>query len=303
MRYHKTAISIADQIALLKSRGLIIKDDALATHFLENISYYRLEGYWWALQSDKENHIFKEEADFQTAVDLYNFDRELRLLVFNMVERIEIGIRTRLIYHLSMDESPWWFEDFNLFKHQRHWEKNIESLRREVSRSNEVFIKVHHKKYRGDRRNPPSWKTFEVISLGLLSKFFASLQDNHPSKKKISKSLAVGSSVYLESWLHTITMIRNICAHHSRLWNRNLPTPPKLLKTAVLPWIDDHKAINPNSFYASFICMFYLLQTISPDNQFKKRLKDLLNRYPNIDIKAMGFPENWESQDMFKNDL
>ena len=83
MLYSKPAIDLADQIQLLESRGLIIDDKSLAEHFLAYVSYYRLAGYWWPLQSDKINHIFKPGSQFQTVVDLYNFDRELRLVVFN----------------------------------------------------------------------------------------------------------------------------------------------------------------------------------------------------------------------------
>lgn len=300
MRYNKTPLTTAEQIKLLKERGLHIEDKALASHYLQNISYYRLKGYWWSLQSDKKKHIFKEESNFQTVIDLYNFDRELRLLAFNMVERIEIGVRTQLIYHLSITESPWWFENPDLFKNRSHWFNNLKQLSRELIRSNEVFMKEHHKKYNSDDRNPPAWKSFEVVSMGMLSKFFASLKNNHPGKKAIVSALNMGNHTFLESWLRNVTTVRNICAHHSRLWNRNLPTPPKLLKKASLPWITKEHQVDVNSFYAVFLLMYYLLQTISPDNQFKDRLKQLLTKYPNIDQKAMGFPNDWESQPIFK---
>ncbi len=91
MKYIKPPLSIDDQIDLLQHRGLVVEDVDLARHFLSNVSYYRLAGYWWPLQADKERHVFKETASFEKVIQLYNFDRELRLLVFNMVERIEIG--------------------------------------------------------------------------------------------------------------------------------------------------------------------------------------------------------------------
>lgn len=109
--YNKKALSIADQIAQLRQRGLEIDNASEAVHYLSNISYYRLAGYWWPMQSDKINHVFKEGSKFADVILLYNFDRELRLLVFNAVERIEIGLRTRLIYHLSHEFDPWWFQN------------------------------------------------------------------------------------------------------------------------------------------------------------------------------------------------
>lgn len=299
MRYDKPAITVAEQIEKLRQRGLIIDDNSSAEHFLSNISYYRLTGYWWSLQADKKTHQFKKGSSFSTVIDIYNFDRELRLLVFDMVERIEVSIRTHLIYELSLEHTAWWFENKELFVRAKHWESNIDVLKKEIKRSKEVFIQEHTKKYSDSDRLPPAWKAFEVISLGLLSKFYADLK-NIPEKKKIAKTFYIGSQIYLVSWLRSLTVVRNICAHHSRLWNRNLPSPPKLLDRAPLPWIREPKAVDRHSFYALFVCLNYLLQTISPNNQFIRRFDGLLAKYPNIDIKAMGFSLDWRSEPLFK---
>lgn len=168
-------MDIADQIQLLESRGMTIDDKSLAEHFLVYVSYFRLAGYWWPLQSDKINHIFKPGSQFQTVIDLYNFDRELRLVVFNMIERIEIGLRTQLIYNLSTIHGPWWFEGRHLFKNQNHWQRHLSDIKKEISRSKEVFMVEHRRKYKDDDRCPPAWKSLEVISLGLLSKLFENL--------------------------------------------------------------------------------------------------------------------------------
>ena len=300
MHYRKPAIDIADQIQLLESRGLIIDDRALAYHFLSYISYYRLAGYWWPLQSDKVNHSFKPGSDFQTIINLYNFDRELRLIVFNMIERIEIGLRTQLIYNLSTIHGPWWFEDQRLFKKPNYWQRHLSDIKKEVSRSKEVFILEHYNKYNRDHRSPPAWKSLEVISLGLLSKLFENLKNNLSEKKQIVKNLQAGNHTFLSSWLRSIAVVRNICAHHSRLWNRNLPMPPKLLTQTNLPWISNPAQIDIHSFYAVLSCMHYLLQTISPDNRFQQRLEQLLTTYPNIDIAAMGFPTDWKNEALWQ---
>jgi len=301
MQYNKPAISKVKQIQLLESRGLIIENHEMAEHFLSQISYYRLAGYWWPLQADKQTHTFKEGSRFQTVIDLYNFDRELRLIVFNMVERIEISIRTHLIYHLSMSYTPWWFENKDLFSSVRHWQANLKSLDKEVRRSKEVFMQKHQEKYYSDGRRPPAWKSFEVISLGLLSKFYAALKNSVPEKKTIAKELKAGNHTFLVSWLHSLTVIRNICAHHSRLWNRNLPSPPRLLDRAPLPWINNSAEVEVHSFYAIFICLYYLLQTISPENQFKARFQELLKKFPNVDPTAMGFPRHWEQEPLWQS--
>jgi abortive infection bacteriophage resistance protein len=299
MQFNKPALSIAEQISLLRSRGLIIGDEILATYFLTNVSYYRLEGYWWPLQSDKVNHIFKPESHFQTVIDLYNFDRELRLLLFEMIERIEIGLRTRLIYQLSLSHSPFWFEDFTVFSNKFWWEGHLRSLDDELSRSKEIFIKEHFRKYANDSRRPPAWKSLEVISFGLLSKLYQNLDSKIAAKDRIAADLGAANHTFLTSWLLSMSVTRNICAHHARIWNRHLPVTPKLLKYAPNPWLNTFP-VQQNTIYVVLCCMRYLLFTISPENQFHQKIADLIGRYPNVDIHALGFTRDWQSQPLWK---
>lgn len=282
---------------------MIIGDYELARHFLSYVSYYRLAGYWWPLQSDKKKHIFKPNSQFQTVVDLYNFDRELRLIVFNMIERIEIGIRTLLIYHLSINYGAWWFENQDLFKNKHYFQNHIKEIKKEIVRSREVFIEQHNNKYNADHRCPPAWKTLEVISLGLLSKLYNNLKNNLPEKKLISKQLHAGNHTFLSSWLRSISVVRNICAHHSRLWNRNLPVPPKMLTRTDKPWLQNPSLVDVHSLYSVLCCMYFLLRTISPGNRFKLRLTKLLNSYPIVDKRAMGFTDTWDSEDLWRTEI
>lgn len=300
MRYQKPAISLSEQIDQLRSRGLTIEDTSFAEHFLSYVSYYRLAGYWWPLQADKEHHHFKDGSRFETVIDLYNFDRELRAISFDMIERIEIGIRTLLIYHLSLAYGPFWFEDDQFFKVKELHERHLRSIRKEVKRSKEVFITEHQRKYDSDTRCPPAWKSLEIVSLGLLSKLYENLRNGLLEKKQIARQLGVGGHVYLSSWLRSISIVRNICAHHSRLWNRNLSTPPRLLKQASLPWVDSVQ-IDKHSVYYVFCCMYYLLQTISPGNHIRSRIEELLAKYPTVDPIAMGFKTGWREQPLWKN--
>ena len=115
MIYSKIALSVEEQIEQLESRGLIISDKSLASHSLHTISYYMLAGYWWPMQKDTVNHSFKEGSTFEDVLSLYDFDRELRILLFDVIERIEIGLRTLMIYHLSHEYDAWWFQNTTLF--------------------------------------------------------------------------------------------------------------------------------------------------------------------------------------------
>lgn len=299
MQYNKPAFTIAQQIAQLESRGLFFPDKRLAEQYLSNISYYRLEGYWWPLQSDKINHIFKPNSRFDTVIDIYDFDRELRLIVLNMIERIEIGLRTRLIYQLSLAYGPWWFEDVSLFSNAQLWQKHLDDLKKEIDRSHEVFIGEHFRKYATDSRYPPAWKSLEVISFGLLSKLYKNLRNNLPEKDLIAKSLGTGNHTFLESWLQLISVVRNIAAHHGRLWNRRLSVRPRLLKRAPHPWLSQQPP-NANSIYVALCCMKYLLHAISPNNHFATGLAALFANYSNIDLRPMGFPSEWKSEPLWR---
>ena len=112
----KPARTLLDQITLLQSRNMSFRQIADAPHFLSNISYYRLKGYWWEMQDDRVNHHFVNGSFFEDVIDLYNFDRHFRLIIFNAIERLEISLRTKLIYHLSLQYGCEWYLNPSLFE-------------------------------------------------------------------------------------------------------------------------------------------------------------------------------------------
>lgn len=294
MIYIKEPLSIDEQIKQLKERGLIIDDNKSAAHHLQTISYYRLAGYWWPMQIDKQNHRFKSNSRFEDVIFLYNFDRELRLLLFDVIERIEIGLRTKMIYHLSHEIDPWWFQNTEIFIDTEQLIKTLTVIQEEVERSKDVFIKEHKRKYKNDKRFPPAWKTIELTSFGNISKLYGNLKPSIESKDVIASEFNAVNHTYLPSWLQTIAQIRNVCAHHGRLWNKNLPGRPKLLKKPPALWISE--VPKENEFYKLYIhlCMMkYLLDAINGDHKFSTRLKTLFQKYSNIDENALGFPVNW----------
>lgn len=295
--YAKQALTIADQITQLKERGLIIPDQDEAMHILSHISYYRLAGYWWPKQSDKEKHVFKEGSKFTDVIALYNFDRELRLLLFDVIEKIEISLRTKLIYHLSHDINPWWFQDPSIFINTSELIKTLSSIDEEIERSKDTFIKEHKKKHKDDFRLPPSWKSLELTSFGSLSKLYGNLKHTVRSKDTIAMEYGTVNHTYLPSWLQSIAQIRNYCAHHSRLWNKNLPGSPKLLAKPPLPWVKDVPKENEfMKLYVHLCCMKYLLNIVHPQNSFTDCIVALLKKYPNVDPNALGLKKDWQNE-------
>ncbi|MGN7515977.1 MAG: Abi family protein [Allomuricauda sp.] len=303
--YSKSAFTKEQQIARLKERGLRVPNVVLAIKYLSHISYYRLGEYWYVMQSDKEEHIFKPNSNFEDVVALYNFDAELRLLLFDVIEKIEISLRTKLIYHLSLEIDPWWFQNSDLFVDTMAHAKTLAGLEEEItrSRSKDPTIKKHFKKHKDDKRFPPSWKTLEQTSFGTLSKLYGNLKHTIESKDIIAEELGAVNHTYLPSWLQSIAQIRNFCAHHSRLWNRNLPGTVKLLSKPPNPWIVDkvnvpkqHEFIH---LYVHMCLMKYLLNIIQPNNQFTARLEALFLKYPNVDPNALGMKTNWQQEPLW----
>lgn len=299
--FEKKATTIAEQIKCLTERGLIITNSDNASHKLSHISYYRLGEYWFSMQYDKEEHKFKPNSRFQDVISLYNFDSELRMLLFGVIEKIEISLRTKLIYHLSHEYDPWWFQNFELFINSRALVKTLSSLDMELTRSKDVTIKNHFKKHKDDLRFPPSWKSLEQTSFGGLSKLYGNLKNTIKSKDIIAKEFGAVNHTYLPSWLQSIAQIRNYCAHHSRLWNKNLPGTPKLLSDPPNNWISDVPKHNEfHKLYVHLCLMKYLLNTIQPDNSFTHQLENLFDKHPNVDQNALGMKPNWLNEPLWK---
>lgn len=299
--YKKDPFTIKEQINQLKQRGLIINNDNEAEHYLSHISYYRLAGYWWPMQFDKEKHTFKIGSKFSDVIALYNFDHELRMLLFDVIEKIEIGLRTKLIYHLSHEYDPWWFQNTSIFINTKELIQTLATLDKEIERSKDIFIREHKKKHKDDFRFPPCWKSLELTSLGALSKLYGNLKPTIKSKDTIAIEFGTVNHTFLPSWLQSITQIRNYCAHHSRLWNKNLPGNPKLLPNPPNKWISDvPKQHEFQMLYIHLCCMKYLLDVIQPGNHFSNKLKSLLEKYKqNIDPNALGLKPNWQNEPLW----
>ena len=298
MIYNKQELTISEHIQLLKNRGLNIENDELAMHYLSHISYYRLAGYWWPMQSDKINHRFKENSKFEDVISLYNFDRELRILLFDVIEKIEISLRTKLIYHLSHEYDPWWFQNTSIFQDTGALIETLATIKEEVDRSKDIYIKEHKKKYKEDLRFPPAWKTLELTSFGSLSKLYGNLKNTIKSKDIIAKEFGTANHTYLPSWLQTIAQIRNNCAHHNRLWNRNLPGAPKLLTKPPYRWIRDIPS-DTSKLYIHLCIMRYLVNIIDPENSFSTKLQKLILNYPSVDPNALGMKPYWQNEPLW----
>lgn len=309
--YSKKPLTFQEQAQIWIDRGLQVHDPLRAQSYLSHISYYRFSAYCIPFQSVKDR--FDTNTTFEDILSLYMFDRELRLLILDAIERIEIGLRTQIIYQLANQHGSHWHDNPNLFvKPSRNrngkminpFQNFQELLTKEYNSTDpEVFIKHYFDNYHTPP-NPPSWMALELVTIGGLSRLYSNLL-NDADKKLIAKNYNLPFFVF-ESWFHAITHLRNLCAHHCRIWNRDYRITPKLLHKPKYNWVDKSFDINNRTFYYLNI-LKYFLNSINPDNSFKTKLESLFLKYPTIAIKFLGIPTdadanlmNWKMQPLWK---
>jgi len=297
MKYSKLPITVSEQVEKLKIRGLKFNDEIKAQNHLSNISYYRLRAYTYPFQDNSvESQPFNIDVTFEQIIELYTFDRKLRLLIFDAIEKIEIALRTQIIYHFALTHGSHWQLKPELYRDPMRFANHLDSLQKEIDRSNETFIGHYKNKYTHPTE-PPSWMSLEVSSMGLLSKIFQNLKKS-PEKLVVTSHFGLKDVSVIESWILCFSTLRNICAHHGRVWNRRLipiklPTHPNYMFLK-------NKSIYPNKLYAALSCIEYVLKRISPDSTFSELLKALMQTCPLAQTKEMGFPKNWLDEDLWK---
>lgn len=296
--YSKGYTSPQDLVSLLKSRGLHIEDEAKATDYLHNIGYFRLSAYCHPLlQTPKTDHQYKEGSTFLQVLNLYRFDRKLRLLIFNEIEKIEVAIRS-IVVNTACEYygDIFWMTDASKFYNLKYFSKFTSDIQNDINNSSEDFITHFSAKY--SNPFPPAWSIAEILSLGGICHVYKNINDG-ALKKKIAKKFGLQPKVF-ESWILTLAGLRNICCHHGRLWNRTLKLKPTIPLSSQFDWLKDSSNIDVQRVYFRLCIIKYLLYSVSPNNSLKNKLLELLKQYPTIDIKAMGFTADWQNEPLWK---
>ena len=280
IKFSKLSLTISQQIIQLKSRGMQFLDEEQASYYLENINYYRLSAYWLPFESDHKTHTFKDGTSFERVLELYIFDRELRLLMLDAIERIEVSVRTHLAYELSQKYGSHPHLEAELFKPLHRYKRVLEKLKGEAGRNKEPFVKHFKEKY--SEALPPIWACVELMTLGQVSNWFGMIKLRQ-DKQLIAKYYSIDEKV-LGSFLHHLTIIRNICAHHSMLFSSNLTvefTIPKNMQ-------EHFNTQERKKLFNTFVMLEYLMDKISGDNHWRTRLEDLIDKY-NINRVTLGY--------------
>ncbi len=298
MRYDKPPLNIQQQSELLQKRGLYCKSIERLEHYLSHIGYYRLSAYCLPFEepphdpNSNRSHKFKDGTDFDQILGLYVFDRKLRLLVIEAIERVEVAVRSSWAREMSVKYSSHAYMDSTLFKCPWNHTRYLAQISAELEKSNEVFI-VHYRNNYHEPFMPPIWAVVETMTLGSLSRWLENTKEASV-KKATMKDLKMPTIEILEGVLHCLTPVRNVCAHHGRLWNRRfsmkLPLIKKLNKRLIPPDAPHHQA---HYIYNYLVIIEFFMKTINPKSTWKSRLIDLLEGQQPDKHKAMGFPDNW----------
>lgn len=277
----KDPATYEEMIAKLQEHGCVVKDEMYAKLVLKEIGYYRLSAYF--LPFRKTDRAYKEGTDFYRVARIYEFDKEMRKVLFSAIEIIEIYLRSQLSYYHAHTYGSLGYKNPPAFGKVHKHKKFEDNLKREISANRQLpFVKHHISQYGGEF---PIWVIMELFTFGMLSCFYSDLK--RKDKKAIAKTLYGESDNNITSWLRCCTDLRNICAHYGRLYFRKFAAVPA--------------ALSQNSGDRSLFSQVLTVKALYPD---KKRwesevltvIRAIIEEYNDvIDLFDIGFPSNWEN--------
>ena len=284
--------SIPAQLIKLQSRGLIVADPAAAAEFLRHLNYYCFTGY--GLVFEQPRHAYLPGTTFEQIRQTYEFDRALRDLFTESIELIELDLRTTLAHGFGEQHGAFGHIDPAKFFDQPRHADWLRKLREETQRSSDLFIR-HHRNTYSEFPDVPVWVATEIMSFGSLSNFYRSLAKD--DQKRVSSRYGL-QPLTLGSWIHHLVYVRNLCAHHARLWDREWSIKPDLPAGKI--WSPPSVPSN-RQLLASLLVQSTMLRPITPENAFitdwRSRVEDLITKHPPAcpdPLKKMGLPINWK---------
>ncbi|TXD96523.1 CAAX protease [Psychrobacter frigidicola] len=292
--------SFSQQLELLKKRGLIVENEQKALGYLKTIGYYRLSGYLYSFRQFDPNNTsnkldnFIEGSHFEDVKNLYMFDKKLRQLALDGLERIEVALRVNISYSLGRYspiaylDSQYFDENFN---HSEWLTRHIDAIKNEQRKKN-TFVNHHTRHYAA----LPVWVSCETWDFGTMSTLFKGMKES--DKDKIAKIYHLQSGSHLQSHLHAFNFIRNVSAHHSRLWNKAM-----VFKASLKGLSDDEwQALSVKKVFVYFCLMKRMLDVICPNSKWGERFLALLDEFPKVGnnsvyLEQMGVnvdPDSWQ---------
>lgn len=297
MDYNKPATTSAEQIALLEERGMHIADHARAAHYLNHIGYYRLSAYWLPFELPAQtqgarSHAFIAGTTFNQVLSRYIFDRKLRILLIEALERIEVSARSCWVNSFSLNHGSHGYLEGKHFKCPYWHAQQIGKAARALRKSNELFVKHYKDKYTNPGL-PPMWLTAEMLSFGELSLWIKKTRCTD-TQTVIMRHLDLPTMEIVHGVLHNLTQLRNLCAHHARVWNRRFVTKyPRIKKMSKI--LDSKESGEKGGFiYNHLVMLRHLMYRINPGTSWAERLVDLLDEQTTETRAAMRLPDEWK---------
>jgi abortive infection bacteriophage resistance protein len=290
MKYTKPPLSFPEQAEKLIRRGLNADRDELI-RCLSDVNYYRLSAYWYPFRL-ADTETLAPGTTLDVVWNRYVFDRQLRVHVMDAIERIEVGVKTRLVNALVMKIGPFGYLDRNHLPNisvESH-RRLLEKVRKEADRSKETFIHHYLRKYSSET-DLPLWMAVEIMDFGSMLSLFKG--SDQYTKREVANAYGISAKV-LESWLLTLNYVRNLCAHHGRLWNRTMPVAPLLPDMGNRPEFHNPTTIPGNKTFTVLCILRYLIGVIAPKSGWGQRLVRLwTEKHPEMPLGDMGFPDQW----------
>ena len=316
--YTKPYLSLSDQLSLLKMRGLLVADDAAAIECLHRNGYYRLSAYWYPFRQivrdpitniSKRSDTFLSGSHFDDAISLYRFDKHFKLMLLDAIERVEIAVRVEISLILGKRD-PFAHTNPRSFharftsvssSGQCSYQDWIDKFDNLYARSRAEFI-LHHKNQYGVNSPLPIWIAIELWDFGMLSYAFSGMRNS--DQVAVAARFGIPDWQVLESWLRRLNFVRNVIAHHGRLWNANL-NRPRFPVLGDMPDFDSLLLLSTAHPRIYSICciLCYLTRIVNSASPWIHDMKKLVVEFPKMphaNTQDMGFPSNWQDHSLWK---
>lgn len=310
LTYSKPALTHDDLVNRMIERGLVVTDSDRTIRYLRHVGYYRMSPYLIPFRAVRTAEDLRDGTTFDQVLDLYVFDRKLRLLVMDAIERIEVSVRSSLTDHMSVQhDDPFWYVEADHFRDASKHRQLLAMIRRScddrLASSPELAVGdlahasalEHYLTTYGEPELPPSWLMVETLTLGQLSSLVSNLR-RASDVARVARPLGLTGPL-LMSWLRTYVRVRNVCAHHGRLWNVGLGVYPAIPTSPSVEWLADVEALSSpvrrKRLYPVLVSLQSVLCVVSPRSSWARRLSALLDQHPEVPLAGMGIPPDWRS--------
>lgn len=298
MKYIKPPLRFEQQADLLRERGLVADRNQLIRR-LQATSYFRLSGYLYQFRKPGSDQ-FQPGTTLEQVWQYCLFDQRLRTLLLDAIEAVEVYTRTQLAYHFALKHGAFRYHEPaslpNLSPEAfHHWQRKLDDQVSRSLKSKEEFLVHFFDKYGDEHSRPPIWLAVELMDFGSVLTFHRGV--DYKIRQQLAQPLAIPDKVF-NSWLLALHTVRNRCAHHLRLWNWTLGTPVRLPKARKHPdW--HHPELRNDRIGVILTLCRHLLNQISPSNQWSKRVTRHFDDHPQIPVREMGLPVDWQQHPLW----